>query len=68
MTIETRVFTIGIRGTSVAIQGATEGLENLITLLQDPNGTVEMATAVEQVILDTLGANSTGEGNGDESG
>lgn len=62
MTIETPVSTIGIRGTSVAIQAATEGLQNLITLLQDPDGTigvVEVATAVAQVILNTLGATTS---------
>ncbi|MGY8996001.1 MAG: FecR family protein, partial [Alphaproteobacteria bacterium] len=62
MTIETPVSTIGIRGTSVAIQAAAEGLQNLITLLQDPDGTigvVEVATAVARVILDTLGATTS---------
>ncbi|MBT6202315.1 MAG: hypothetical protein P8Q36_16545 [Alphaproteobacteria bacterium] len=62
MTIETPVSTIGIRGTSVAIEAATEGLRNLITLLQDPDGNVgiiEVATAVASVILDTLGASTS---------
>ena len=62
MTIETPVSTIGIRGTSVAIQAATEGLRNLITLLADPDGNigiVEVATQVARVILDTLGASTT---------
>ena len=58
MTVETPVSTIGIRGTSVAIQAATEGLRNLITLLQDPDGhvgIVEVATAVASVILSAIG-------------
>ncbi len=58
MTVETPVSTIGIRGTSVAIQAATEGLRNLITLLQDPDGNVgvvEVATAVASVILSAIG-------------
>jgi Ca2+-binding RTX toxin-like protein len=62
MTIETPVSTIGIRGTSVAIQAATEGLRNLITLLADPDGNVgvvEVATQVARVILDTLGASTS---------
>jgi len=61
MTIETPVSTIGIRGTSVAIQAAAEGLRNLITLLADPDGNVgivEVATLVARVILDTLGAST----------
>ena len=62
MTIDTPVSTIGIRGTSVAIQAAAEGLRNLITLLQDPDGNVgvvEVATQVARVILDTIGASTT---------
>jgi len=62
MTIETPVSTIGIRGTSVAIQAATEGLRNLITLLADPDGNigiVEVSTQVARVILDTLGASTS---------
>lgn len=58
MVVETPVSTIGIRGTSVAIQAATEGLRNLITLLQDPDGNVgvvEVATAVASVILSAIG-------------
>ncbi len=58
MLVETPVSTIGIRGTSVAIQAATEGLRNIITLLQDPDGhvgVVEVATAVASVILSAIG-------------
>lgn len=57
VTIETPVSTIGIRGTSLAMQVAAEGLRNLVTLLQDPDGAVgvvEVATAVASVILDEL--------------
>ena len=62
MTVETPVSTIGIRGTSVAIQAAAEGLQNLVTLLQDPDeniGLVEVATNVATVILSELGATTT---------
>jgi len=67
MTIETPVSTIGIRGTSVAIQAAAEGLQNLITLLQDPDGNVgivEVATAIASVILDSIGASTIVTSNG----
>ena len=62
MDIETPVATVGIRGTSVAIQAATEGLQNLVTLLQDPGGNVgvvEVATLVGTVILNEVGASTT---------
>jgi FecR protein/RTX calcium-binding nonapeptide repeat (4 copies) len=62
MNIETPVSTVGIRGTSAAIQAATEGLENLVTLLQDPDGNVgvvEVATLVGTVILNEIGASTT---------
>ena len=62
MDIETPVATVGIRGTSVAIQAATEGLQNLVTLLQDPGGNVgvvEVATLVGTVILNEIGASTT---------
>jgi hypothetical protein len=62
MDIETPVSTVGIRGTSVAIQAAAEGLQNLVTLLQDPNGNVgvvEVATQVGTVILNEIGASTT---------
>jgi len=62
MDIETPVATVGIRGTSVAIQAAAEGLQNLVTLLQDPNGNVgvvEVATQVGTVILNEIGASTT---------
>ena len=62
MTIDTPVSTIGIRGTSVAIQAAAEGLRNLITLLQDPDGhvgVVDVATQVAHVILSALGETTT---------
>ena len=62
MTVETPVATIGIRGTSAAIQAAAEGLQNLVTLLQDPGGgvgLVEVATAVGTVILSEIGATTT---------
>ena len=62
MVIETPVSTIGIRGTSVVIQAASEGEQNLITLLEDPDGNVgiiEVSTGVSSVILDTLGASTS---------
>ncbi|MEM7122608.1 MAG: FecR domain-containing protein [Pseudomonadota bacterium] len=62
MTVETPVSTIGIRGTSVAIQAAAEGIQNLVTLLQDPDettGLVEVATNVAAVILSELGATTS---------
>ncbi|MEM7122607.1 MAG: FecR domain-containing protein [Pseudomonadota bacterium] len=62
MTVETPVATIGIRGTSAAIQAAAEGLQNLVTLLQDPDGNVglvEVATEIGTVILSEVGATTT---------
>ena len=62
MTVETPVATIGIRGTSAAIQAAADGLQNLVTLLQDPDGgvgLVEVATAVGTVILSEIGSTTT---------
>ncbi len=62
MAIETSVSTIGIRDTSVVIQATAGGLQNLITLLQDPDGNVgivEVATAVATVILDVIGPSTT---------
>ncbi len=62
MNIETPVSTVGIRGTSAAFQVAAEGLENLITLLQDPDGNVgvvEVATLLGAVILSEIGASTT---------
>jgi hypothetical protein len=62
MNIETPVATVGIRGTSAAIQAAAEGLQNLVTLLQDPDGNVgvvEVATLVGTVILSEIGASTT---------
>ena len=62
MEIETPSSTIGIRGTSAAFQLAADGLQQIITLLQDPNGIdgiVEVATQVATVILDVFGATTT---------
>ena len=62
MDIETPVATVGIRGTSAAIQAAAEGLQNLVTLLQDPDGNVgvvEVATLIGTVILNEIGASTT---------
>ena len=58
MVVSTPVATIGIRGTAVAIQAASEGLENLIVLLSDPNGNdglVEVSNDAATVILEALG-------------
>lgn len=56
-TVKTPVMTIGIRGTSVAGQADSEGEQNGVVLLQDPDGNVGqvlISTAGGSVVLNQL--------------